>query len=483
MTSEELFEAMCSVKNSKMGPNTPKQIVDAMLNLVPLGFWKDSSVKVLECNTKSRVFLDACFERFRANLPVTDDYIWDNMLYAGCINGAVKLVVHYNASRIKNVGVWDDYMKLSDMKFDLVVGNPPYAFVKENTEGKYTSEGYSSFVQKAYELTSHYLCMIIPARWYSRGGGKNLDAFRKFMLDVARVSEFHDVIRGDIFGDIAYVAGGFCYFLADKNYGEHEVDFWYHYRDSSKRKARRPLRVMHDDIMLRDENKASVIAAVETVDGKCNEGYVGFDTLVSVTSPYGFHSDAFYKSRSGYVWEDFSDEPIEGAYRCLGIGITERGTKSRCIKWYPGELDFVPWNKNRHPPTGYRVFMPWALYEKNDRFCIESVVAKPGDICTLTFLSVGGFESTYETAFNVASYMKTKFFRYLLTVYKQDQHAVRDAYQAIPIQDFSICWTDEMLYKRYNLSQHLIDVIESSIMTDTSPVRCDLTEVSGVSKS
>ena len=212
MTSEELFEEMCSVEKSKMGPNTPKDIVNAILSLVPPDFWKDPNARVLECNTKSRVFLDACFERFRANLDVTDDYIWDNMLYAGCVNGAVKLVVHYNAPDIKNVGVWDDYMKLSDVKFDLVVGNPPYAISDGSGHGGGGLEGYSGFVMKAYELTKRYVCMIIPARWYSGGRGKGLKAFRRFMLDTLPIAKFHDVLSADVFGDAAYVAGGMLFF-------------------------------------------------------------------------------------------------------------------------------------------------------------------------------------------------------------------------------------------------------------------------------
>ena len=59
--------------------------------------------------------------------------------------------------------------------------------------------------------------------------------------------------------------------------------------------------------------------------------------------------------------------------------------------------------------------------------------------------------------------MKTKFFRILVSACKISQHAPSKAYRFVPIQDFSKPWTDEELYKKYNLSQEEIDFIESMI--------------------
>ena len=40
---------------------------------------------------------------------------------------------------------------------------------------------------------------------------------------------------------------------------------------------------------------------------------------------------------------------------------------------------------------------------------------------------------------------------------------MRSVYQYVPMQDFSKPWTDEELYKKYNLTQEEIDFIESMI--------------------
>ena len=59
--------------------------------------------------------------------------------------------------------------------------------------------------------------------------------------------------------------------------------------------------------------------------------------------------------------------------------------------------------------------------------------------------------------------MKTKFFRALVGVKKIDQGASQSVYKYVPIQDFSKEWTDEELYKKYNLSKEEIDFIENNV--------------------
>ena len=61
------------------------------------------------------------------------------------------------------------------------------------------------------------------------------------------------------------------------------------------------------------------------------------------------------------------------------------------------------------------------------------------------------------------SYIKTKFFRFMVLFKKNTQNAVRGVYEFVPMQDFSKPWTDEELYAKYNLTQEEIDFIESMI--------------------
>jgi site-specific DNA-methyltransferase (adenine-specific) len=66
-------------------------------------------------------------------------------------------------------------------------------------------------------------------------------------------------------------------------------------------------------------------------------------------------------------------------------------------------------------------------------------------------------------ALNVVSYIKTRFFRFLVLLVKNTQDAPAKVYQFVPLQDFSYPWTDEMLYKKYGLDKDEIAFIESMI--------------------
>ena len=60
-------------------------------------------------------------------------------------------------------------------------------------------------------------------------------------------------------------------------------------------------------------------------------------------------------------------------------------------------------------------------------------------------------------------YIRTNFFRALVSIRKQDQSASKAVYHYVPLQDFSKPWTDQELYKKYNLTQEEINFIESMI--------------------
>lgn len=60
-------------------------------------------------------------------------------------------------------------------------------------------------------------------------------------------------------------------------------------------------------------------------------------------------------------------------------------------------------------------------------------------------------------------YLRTRFARFLLDLAKINQHETGKTYQFVPVQDFSIAWTDEALYAKYRLTEEEIAFIESVI--------------------
>ena len=83
-------------------------------------------------------------------------------------------------------------------------------------------------------------------------------------------------------------------------------------------------------------------------------------------------------------------------------------------------------------------------------------------ICTETYLVIGSYNSQLE-AQNLVTYMKSKFFRFLLSQLMYSHSITKDTYSLIPVLDMTHAWTDEKLYKKYDLTAEEISFIESMI--------------------
>ena len=89
-------------------------------------------------------------------------------------------------------------------------------------------------------------------------------------------------------------------------------------------------------------------------------------------------------------------------------------------------------------------------------------ILKPMEICTQTFL-VGNSMDTYDEAYNCMNYLKCKFTRFLILQSMTSQDLSPERFRFVPLQDFTKPWTDEELYKKYNLTNEEIQFIESMI--------------------
>jgi site-specific DNA-methyltransferase (adenine-specific) len=113
----------------------------------------------------------------------------------------------------------------------------------------------------------------------------------------------------------------------------------------------------------------------------------------------------------------------------------------------------------------WKIFIPEAVGSGNSETDIlRPILGAPGSISTETYIMNGPYKNKKE-ALNAMSYIKTKFFHFLLGLKKITQHTSQAFYQLIPMQDFSMSWTDTKLYKKYKLTQKEIDFIESTIKT------------------
>lgn len=341
----------------------------------------------------------------------------------------------------------DNLEKLFNMKFDVIISNPPYQLSDGGAQAS-AKPIYQKFVESAKKLKPRYLTMIIPARWMT--GGKGLDEFRKETIHDKHFTVLHDFANSEDCFTGVDIKGGICYFLWERD--REKTCEIYRHDNNGVSFSERYLVENDDDIFIRYPELVSIKNKVWKHNAK------SFETIVSSRKPYGLASD-FFINPAKFGLPPISDTPIEGGYSILGLAALKRVVK------------YIPKN---YPLPKKDGIDKYKLFITNSYGCGEigegpatpvlatPVLATPGELCTETFLEIGVFNTRIE-AENAMSYLKTKFFRCLVGIRKQTQHATKQVYHYVPMQDFSKPWTDEELYAKYNLTQEEINFIESMI--------------------
>ena len=89
-------------------------------------------------------------------------------------------------------------------------------------------------------------------------------------------------------------------------------------------------------------------------------------------------------------------------------------------------------------------------------------ILPPGTICTETYIVIGAFD-TEDEAKLLYDYLKTKFVRFLISLMSFSQDIAKKSYALVPKVDLKKKWTDEKLYKHFDLTEEEIQFIETHI--------------------
>lgn len=336
--------------------------------------------------------------------------------------------IHINETRLE---------ALKNMQWDLIIGNPPYQFKTTEIEGKSNATPiYNKFIEQAKKLCPRYLAMIIPARWYA--GGAGLDTFRNTMLHDNSIREIHDFVNEkDCFSGVE-IKGGVCYFLRDASY-HGDCTVFQHEGNDIVSSVKRPLLEGGLSTFIRHNNAISILNKVKTIDDLTKNS---FSPLVSPQTPFGIISS----------FKDYHTDEEEGDVKFY-TAKNEGYIKPENIK------------ARKELAKDWKVYISKA-YGAGEGFPHQIInkpfVGEANSCCSQTYLLIGPFDKK-ETAENVVSYMKTKFFRFMVMLKKNSQDAMRGVYELVPLQDFSKQWTDSELYKKYNLTDEEIALIDSMI--------------------
>ncbi|MGD0671594.1 MAG: Eco57I restriction-modification methylase domain-containing protein [Candidatus Binatus sp.] len=470
---------------------TPPQLANQILDLLPAGLWSDRNAKFLDPGSKSGVFLREIARRLDNGLEkqIPDrqkrmNHIFKNQLYGLALTELTALLSRRSVycsktangkysvcetfdnpdgnirfKRVKHA--WEsghcvfcganeeNYERgselethayqfihtespeeLFNMKFDVIVGNPPYQ-LSDGGFGRSASPIYQDFVQQAKKLAPRYLTMIIPSRWF--GGGKGLDEFRSQMLNdnhIRKIVDFEN--SSEVFPGVS-VAGGICYFLWERDYkGPCEIVNMHSGVEAAGIRNLNEFRTF-----IRHSQAVPIIRKIlARSEGRMSE-------QVSSYKPFGLRTYVKPQKKGDIIlhWQKG-----EGPYRRKDITVgVEMIDKWKVISSRSGH------EHAGNPGT-----------DGTRRVLAKTVILPPGTICTETYLVIGSY-ATQERADNLLAYMKTRFFRFLMSLFMYSHGITKDTYAFIPILDMTKRWTDESLYERYGLNREEIAFIESKI--------------------
>jgi site-specific DNA-methyltransferase (adenine-specific) len=168
--------------------------------------------------------------------------------------------------------------------------------------------------------------------------------------------------------------------------------------------------------------------------------------LVTGDTPFGLATN----------FDGYKDKSFRGS---IALYLTDRGRRAVV------HTARTSIRKNVHLIDSWKVLLPEAYGERGAIPALvlgPSIVAPPASVCTQTYLVAGPLASR-KAAASVQSYTRTRFFRFLVSLRKITQHALRSTYSWVPQQTWDRSWTDKALYKKYRLTKDEITFIESQI--------------------
>ena len=343
--------------------------------------------------------------------------------------------------------------KNDDMKFNAVVGNPPYMEMDGGAQAS-AKPIYNEFVEVAQKINPHFVSMIMPSRWYS--GGKGLDDFRDKMLKDKHIQKLHDFLNPEEVFPKTNIRGGVCYFLWNKEFNNSKnlIEVFTHQINEDVVMAKRALKFDNVDVFIRHNTAVKVVQKI-----LAENSFESMSEYVSVLRPFGF--------RGYFVNDELFRENKDGLVKptiCYGkgkkVGYLEREEITIRKDWI----------------DKYKVFTPRANNigtELNDDN-LNSFIGKPGTICTESYIVIGAdVNLNKETALSLCKYLSSRFLRFMHSLTKASQDATSKTYKFVPVQNFSktsdIDWEktieeiDQQLYKKYKLTSEEIAFIEKMI--------------------
>lgn len=454
-TKEDIFSYIPVQKSNQIF--TPREVVNKMLNTLEAenpGVFSNPNLTFCDLHIKSGLFLTETAKRLNRGLVniIPDEqarlkHIFENQLFgfaptqiiydiaANYIYGGFPEISRQN---LKKKDLTEQFKKGEplNMKFDIVIGNPPY---QEETKDTSDKPIYNYFMSEAYKFADK-VCFITPARFLFNAGKTPKKWNAKMLNDEHLKVAYYKQDSSNVFPNTDIKGGvAITYRDAQKNFGK--IGTFTHFEELN-----------------------SILRKV------VNNSFESIEPIVGVQLDYKFKKE-FNISQVGLKTNVFNKQKhlfTDSRVTDMQIAILGLDGRNRVYKYIESKYFDLPQNHQK-----WKVYLP----KSNGSGAIGEVLSTPlvGEPLvghTETFIGIGEFNNQ-EEAENLLKYIKTKFARTMLGTLKITQDNTRAAWRNVPLQNFTnnsdIDWSqpiaqiDQQLYKKYGLSEKEIAFIEEKV--------------------
>ena len=335
------------------------------------------------------------------------------------------------------------------MKFDFVIGNPPYQDESQRANG-YAAPIYHHFLDAAYKIADK-VALIHPARFLFNAGSTPKAWNEKMLKDPHIRVLYYEKDSSCIFNGVD-IKGGVAITYRDENTEFGAINVFTVYPELNG--------ILHKVTKLEE----SFISDIAFVTAKFDFEHL-FDEMPEVKpllKERRLATNVFDVLDEGVFFTELPKDNQEY------VNIYGRKGSNRTHRWIKRKYIEAPDNLDK-----YKVFLPKVngIGEFGETF-VDPTLGSPGEINTHTFMSIGSFLTKYEGE-SLLKYIKTKFARALLGVLKTTQHNSNACWKLVPLQDFTstsdIDWSksipeiDRQLYAKYGLDEKESQFIETHV--------------------
>lgn len=339
------------------------------------------------------------------------------------------------------------------MKFDFIIGNPPYQEEQEGDNKTYAPPIYNLFLENSY-MVADRVEMIHPARFLFNAGTTPKAWNKKMLNDTHLKVLYYEQDSSKVFSNTE-IKGGIVITYHDVNNKYDAIGIFTAYQELNS--------IIHKVKNKSSESMERIVISrtAYRLTDKMHEEHPEAITQLTDGHPYDMSTNVFDKLPQVF----YNERPNDGYEYVTIIGRTNNKRIYKFIR-----KDYV---NSIESFSKYKLLLPSA--NGNGRLgetLTPPIIEPPFVGATETFISVGGF-NTNEEAISAVKYIKTKFARVLLGVLKVTQHLTPQKWKYVPLQDFTsnsdIDWSksvaeiDRQLYAKYGLDETEIGFIESHV--------------------